>query len=61
MGKKDVCFVRAMIVHHEMALDMSAVEMDEGSDPAVKAWAQEIFDGQSAAIKKWKKWLKANG
>jgi uncharacterized protein (DUF305 family) len=46
----DKKFLTLMIAHHSGALTMAQGEFAEGSDPAAKALAQSIVDGQTKEI-----------
>jgi uncharacterized protein (DUF305 family) len=46
----DKRFLTLMIAHHTGALTMAQGELTEGSDPAAKALAQSITDGQTTEI-----------
>jgi len=46
----DRMFFEMMIAHHEGAIEMAQVELDNGADPAALALAQEIIDAQQAEI-----------
>ncbi len=55
-GDQDKDFVSMMIMHHEGAIDMADVEVDNGTDPQIKKMAQEIINKQKAEIKQMKDW-----
>lgn len=57
-GNADVDFVKNMIPHHEMAIDMAKKELDMGKDKEARAMAQKIIDAQKEEISKMKVWLK---
>ncbi|MBF6417356.1 DUF305 domain-containing protein [Nocardia farcinica] len=46
----DRMWLTMMIAHHEGAVQMSRTELAQGADPAAKALAQQIIDGQQAEI-----------
>jgi uncharacterized protein (DUF305 family) len=46
----DVGFYQDMITHHEQAVQMALLELDNGSDPTVRSFAEEILNFQSYEI-----------
>jgi Domain of unknown function (DUF305) len=57
-GNIDVDFVRGMIPHHQGAVEMAKIQMQQGSDPAIKQLAAEIIKSQEKEIQFMKNWLK---
>ena len=54
----DVGFVRAMIPHHQGAIDMAKAVLQLGKDEQVKIWADQIIKAQEAEIAEMQEWLK---
>ena len=50
----DVAWLKAMIAHHEGAIDMARDVLDDGDDAATADLAQKIIDGQTAEIDRMK-------
>jgi uncharacterized protein (DUF305 family) len=46
----DAMFLRMMIPHHQLAIDMSEQALDNAEHPELKELAQQIIDEQSAEI-----------
>jgi len=53
-GDQDKDFLSMMIMHHEAAVDMADVEVDNGTDPEIKKMAQEMINKQKAEIDQMK-------
>ena len=60
-GNADVDFARAMIPHHQGAIDMAEVELKYGKDPELRKMAEEIIAAQKKEIANMKKWLATRG
>ncbi len=57
-GDADKDFLSMMIMHHEGAIDMSDVEVKNGSDNEIKKMAADIIAKQKEEIKQMKEWQK---
>jgi uncharacterized protein (DUF305 family) len=49
-GNQDRDFARAMIVHHQGAIDLARVQQARGSDPGLRRMANEIIAAQEREI-----------
>jgi uncharacterized protein (DUF305 family) len=56
----DIAFACGMIAHHQGAIDMALVLLDHGSDPQMRALAEEIIDAQVGEIEFMTNWLAEN-
>lgn len=60
-GKVDADFLLMMIPHHQSAIDMARVELEQGEDEETKAMAQTIIDAQEAEIAEMRAMLERMG
>ena len=55
----DRAFIEMMIPHHEGAIEMAKVELEQGSDPELKSLAHDIIDAQEREIAEMEKHMAA--
>ncbi|WP_436500286.1 DUF305 domain-containing protein [Actinokineospora sp. HUAS TT18] len=56
----DITYVRDMIVHHQQAIEMTALVPERGKDEQVKGLASRISDAQQPEIEAMNRWLSTN-
>ncbi len=50
-GNNEIDFATMMIQHHKGAVDMSKIELEQGKDSTLKAFAQKVIDDQDKEIR----------
>lgn len=60
-GDPDVDFILSMLPHHQGAVDMARIVLENGKDPEVRKLAQDIVAAQEAEMVWMKQWLAKNG
>ncbi len=60
-GDPDVDFVRSMIPHHQGAVDMAKVALENAKDEQVRKWATDVVREQEREIAEMQAWLKKKG
>ena len=56
-GDTDHDFAMMMKMHHQSALDMANVELQQGKDPKLRSMAKGIISSQKKEIKEFDQWL----
>jgi len=56
-GDVDKDFAMMMKMHHQQALDMAQIEIDQGKSPEMKAMAKKIVTAQKKEIAEFDTWL----
>jgi len=55
-SSQDIMFAEMMIPHHQQAIEMSDLALQNSEDSEVRALAQQIKDAQAPEIEKMKSW-----
>ncbi len=61
LDKADIDFMQGMIMHHEQAVEMTALIPTHTDDPAIRKLGARISVSQASEIKFMKRWLTARG
>ena len=56
-GNSDHDFATMMRVHHQGALEMAQVQLEQGKDPVMRAMAKKIIIAQKKEIAEFDRWL----
>jgi uncharacterized protein (DUF305 family) len=59
-GNQDADFIRNMIPHHKMALDMAEKQLKDGKDKEARSMAENIISAQKKEIADMEAWLKSH-
>jgi uncharacterized protein (DUF305 family) len=57
-GDTDHDFAMMMKMHHQQALDMAKIEVEQGKSAEMKAMARKIIEAQKKEIAEFDKWLR---
>ena len=57
MGDVDRDFAMMMKMHHQQALDMAKIEIEQGKSAEMKGMAKKIMEAQKKEIAQFDKWL----
>ena len=60
-GDADADFARAMIPHHQGAIDMAKIVIAFGKDPEIRKLAEAVVKAQEEEIAFMREWLKKRG
>ncbi len=60
-GDPDADFLLMMIPHHQSAVEMARIELEQGDDEETRAMAQQVIDAQEAEIAEMRAMLERMG
>ena len=59
-GDIDHDFAMMMKMHHQSALDMANIQLQQGKDAKLRSMAKDIIKSQTKEIKQFDNWLAKN-
>ncbi len=61
MGETETMFATMMIPHHQQAIDMSELALNNSTNQDVRKLAQQIIDAQAHEIEQMQAWIDGHG
>ena len=59
-GNIDKDFAMMMKMHHQQALDMAQIQLEQGKSPELKTMAKKIITAQKKEIAEFDRWMKTH-
>lgn len=59
-SKSDIKYAKEMILHHQMAIEMSEKVIETGLSQEIDTFARKVIETQSKEIQFLRNWLKKN-